>query len=260
MIIKKLFYKSSKNNQIDSDKIKGAIFGIAIGEALGIQVKNKTSEELHKYPLTDFVSYTDYVTAGGEFGYYTNQIINDLTFAQKSNIESNIFIEILSSFFKEKSIKNIQKKYTNKDNLQLLYAAYLVVYIMHFVNSGYPITKAFKFSQKKARYYSKYKIKRINMKNINFNYTEILLTQHIFNTKYNNLLKSILIVINNLFEVDKFEKNVLQTINLGFNTDISGAISGLLAGFMYGYSNIPKSWKMQMKNFDTLLNVCNIIS
>ena len=52
-----------------------------------------------------------------------------------------------------------------------------------------------------------------------------------------------------LLKTDSYKDCVLKAVNLGYDTDTTAAIAGGLAGIMYGYDNIPKDWieKLQRK-------------
>ena len=45
-----------------------------------------------------------------------------------------------------------------------------------------------------------------------------------------------------LLTTSSFSESVLKAVNLGDDTDTIGAITGGLAGALYGYDNIPKKW------------------
>ena len=51
-----------------------------------------------------------------------------------------------------------------------------------------------------------------------------------------------------LLNSSSYSECVLMAVNLGQDTDTTGAIAGSLAGALYGYDSIPKEW------MDTLLN------
>lgn len=53
-----------------------------------------------------------------------------------------------------------------------------------------------------------------------------------------------------LLNTNNYKDCVLKAVNLGFDTDTVAAIAGGLAGIMYGYNNIPKDWikKLQRKD------------
>jgi ADP-ribosyl-[dinitrogen reductase] hydrolase len=39
-----------------------------------------------------------------------------------------------------------------------------------------------------------------------------------------------------------YQESTLKAVNLGFDTDTTGAVTGGLAGLLYGYTNIPSEW------------------
>lgn len=47
-----------------------------------------------------------------------------------------------------------------------------------------------------------------------------------------------------------FEECVLQTINMGDNTETTGALVGGLAGIFYGFKNIPEEWKNDLVQYE----------
>lgn len=53
-----------------------------------------------------------------------------------------------------------------------------------------------------------------------------------------------------LLNTDSYKDCVLKAVNLGSDTDTTAAIAGGLAGIIYGYDNIPKEWikKLQRKD------------
>ena len=52
------------------------------------------------------------------------------------------------------------------------------------------------------------------------------------------------VILNN----DSYEKSILTAVNLGEDTDTIGAITGSIAGLLYGYPNIPDEWLNALKN------------
>ena len=59
-------------------------------------------------------------------------------------------------------------------------------------------------------------------------------TGYVFDT-YNNALEAI-------FKTGNFEEAVIEAVNRGGDADTIGAVCGGLAGAMYGYSQIPERW------------------
>ncbi|CAF1272162.1 unnamed protein product [Rotaria sordida] len=56
---------------------------------------------------------------------------------------------------------------------------------------------------------------------------------------------------------DSFEKGVLLAVNLGDDTDTTGAIYGQLAGAYYGIEGIPKHWRDKLFQKDFIITLAN---
>lgn len=55
-----------------------------------------------------------------------------------------------------------------------------------------------------------------------------------------------------LLTTDNYKAATLKAVNLGEDTDTTGAVTGGLAGLLYGYDTIPKSWLHQMARKDDI--------
>lgn len=51
-----------------------------------------------------------------------------------------------------------------------------------------------------------------------------------------------------LLNTNSYEEAVLKAVNLGEDTDTTGAVTGGLAGLLYGYESIPQEWIKTIKN------------
>lgn len=51
-----------------------------------------------------------------------------------------------------------------------------------------------------------------------------------------------------LLNTTSYRECVLKAINLGADTDTTGAVAGGLTGLYYGYEDIPKEWIMRMSS------------
>ena len=58
--------------------------------------------------------------------------------------------------------------------------------------------------------------------------------------------------IYSIMNTKNFEDAVLMAINTGYDTDTIGAITGSLAGVLYGEENIPERWKNSLRKKDEL--------
>ena len=54
-----------------------------------------------------------------------------------------------------------------------------------------------------------------------------------------------------------FEDAVLTAVNLGWDTDTVGAITGSMAGVYYGFSNIPTPWLKKLLDYKKILHLTN---
>lgn len=57
-----------------------------------------------------------------------------------------------------------------------------------------------------------------------------------------------------------YKSAVLKAVNLGEDTDTTGAITGGLAGLFYGYENIPKDWVKALARKDDIMALADKLS
>jgi ADP-ribosylglycohydrolase len=55
-----------------------------------------------------------------------------------------------------------------------------------------------------------------------------------------------------LLTTGSYEASVLQAVNLGKDTDTTAAVTGGLAGLLYGLDNIPEQWLKQLARYDDI--------
>lgn len=60
-----------------------------------------------------------------------------------------------------------------------------------------------------------------------------------------------------VFRYNSFEESVVYAVNLGYDADTVGAVTGMLAGRIYGYSGIPQRWLDKLVKHDELLAIAN---
>lgn len=58
-----------------------------------------------------------------------------------------------------------------------------------------------------------------------------------------------------LLKTDNFKDSILESVNLGNDTDTIAAVAGGLSGIIYGYDNMPRKWKKLLKNKE-LIEAC----
>jgi len=52
-----------------------------------------------------------------------------------------------------------------------------------------------------------------------------------------------------------FKEAIIASTNIGGDTDTIGAITGSIAGIIYGYNSIPKDWLEDLQRRDYLINL-----
>ena len=60
-----------------------------------------------------------------------------------------------------------------------------------------------------------------------------------------------------LLKTDSYNEAVLRAVNLGEDTDTTGAVTGGLAGLLYGYESIPEDWINTIKGKNEIDNLIN---
>lgn len=69
------------------------------------------------------------------------------------------------------------------------------------------------------------------------------------------VVDSLIAAIWSLLNTDNYKDAVLTAVNLGEDTDSIAAITGALAGIIYGYEEIPKEWIDKLANKEELNKV-----
>lgn len=63
--------------------------------------------------------------------------------------------------------------------------------------------------------------------------------------------------IYSLINTENYKDAIIKAINLGGDTDTVGAVTGAMAGILYGEKNIPSDWLNDLVKKEYLENVCN---
>ena len=69
------------------------------------------------------------------------------------------------------------------------------------------------------------------------------------------VVDSLIAAIWSLINTDNYKDAILTAVNLGEDTDSIAAITGALAGIIYGYEEIPKEWIDKLANKEELNKV-----
>ncbi|MCW3167847.1 ADP-ribosylglycohydrolase family protein [Chryseobacterium sp. 09-1422] len=300
--------------------IKSGIFGVCVGDALGVPVEFNTRETLKTFPVEDmrefgswnqpkgtwsddssltlclaevlikgydlekigesFVKWNKYGhwTAHGrlfDIGGTTRHSIARLIKGESAKFSGNIFEEdngngslmrILPLAFYLKNEENIKKLYqTVKEvssithgHFRSVFACFIYVIFAIELIKGKNKTEAYADSQKTALKFAEEQ---------GFNPKEIQLFDRVLKndiSKYDEetisssgyVLSSLEASLWCFLTTESYSEAVLKAVNLGDDTDTTGAITGGIAGIYYGFENIPKEWVAGLVRKDDIEKLC----
>lgn len=307
------------NQGVDySEEIKSALFGLAVGDALGVPVEFNSRQTISKNPVTDMIGYGTYNLPAGtwsddssmafclaealtqdfdlktigqnfvkwyhenywtphgnvfDIGIATRQAISKL--AQGENPE-------LAGGFEE----------SDNGNGSLMRILPLLFYIQDKpINERYEITKQvssithghirsviacfyyLEFAKQIFEGKDKFEIYK-NLQTEVSNYLTNLAISPKEITLFDRLLRNEIYKLEEdeiqssgyvlhtleasiwcLLTTDNYKDAVLKAVNLGSDTDTTGAVTGGLAGLLYGLDNIPENWIQQIARYDDIENL-----
>lgn len=298
------------------EKIKGGIFGVAVGDALGVPVEFKSRAYLKEKPITNLIGYGAWNQPLGTWSDDTS-----LTLCLLEGLTTNYDIEHIGKLFVKwyqegywgahhkvfdiggstryslsRIIKGESAKFSgnlfeeDNGNGSLMRTLPLVYYLKN-VNDLNEIYKTIKevssithahfrscFScfiycvlgkhllngnDKETAYKNMQDdIKKFTSLNT-FNIDELKLFNRItesniwdFEEQSINsggyVLESIEASLWCFYNSNSYEEAVLKAVNLGEDTDTTGAITGGLAGLYYGFTSIPEAWKFRIARYENI--------
>lgn len=300
--------------------VKAGIFGVCIGDALGVPVEFKKREDLKKFPVTGYLEYMSWNQPRGtwsddssltlcladeltksynlekigqsfvkwnKFGHWTahgklfdiggttRHSIARLIKGESARFSGNIFEEdngngslmrILPLAFYLKDEEDIDKLYQTVKEVSAITHGHFrsvfacFVYIMFTIEliKGKDKQEAYAHMQKIALDYSEVQ---------SFNPAEVDLFHRILKNNISaypeNEIKSGGYVLHSLeaslwcfLNSETYAEAVLKAVNLGEDTDTTGAITGGIAGIYYGFENIPEEWITGLVRKDDIGALC----
>ena len=307
------------NQGIDySEEIKSVLFGIAIGDALGVPVEFNSRETIAENPVTDMIGYGTYNLPAGTWSddssltfclaealtkeFELNEIGQNFVKWYYHNFwtpRGNVFdIGIATRQAIDRLAKGEQPDLagsfdeSSNGNGSLMRILPLLFYIFDKpINERYEITKqvssithghirsviACFYYLEFARQlflgkdkFETYKDLQTEITNhligLPVNPTEIMLFDRILKSDIHKLseneinssgyvLHTLEASIWCLLTTNNYKEAVLKAVNLGNDTDTTGAVTGGLAGLLYGLDNIPTDWKLQIARKDDIENL-----
>ena len=303
--------------------IKDALFGLSVGDALGVPVEFKSRETIKQNPVIDMIGYGSHNLPPG-----TWSDDSSLTFCLAEALTQNFDLKVVAQnfidwlyhnywtargevfdvgFSCQQAIYNLSTgtrpdlaggfdEYEN-GNGSLMRILPLLFYIKDKkINERYQITKqvssithAHVRSVIACFYYLEFARQLLNkenkfriyqnlqlsipeyLKSISMNQAEValfdrLLKENIYDLpeeKINStgyVLYTLEASIWSLLTTDSYEEAVLKAVNLGHDTDTTGAVTGGLAGLLYGFENIPANWVAQLARREDIDDLVNRLS
>ncbi len=286
--------------------VKAGIFGVCVGDALGVPVEFKTRETLKAFPVENmrefgswnqpkgtwsddssltlciadeltkgydlekigqsFVKWVKYGhwTAHGrlfDIGGTTRHSIARLIKGESAKFSGNIFEEdngngslmrTLPLAFYLKDEENIEKLYQTVKEVSAITHAHFRSVFACFIYVIFAV-ELIKGKDKKQAYHHTQKMVLQFSEIQGFNPKEIQLFDRVLKNDiseyHEDSISSGGYVLHSLeaslwcfLKSENYTEAVLKAVNLGEDTDTTGAITGGIAGLYYGFESIPKEW------------------
>ena len=288
---------------------KDILFGVAVGDALGVPVEFNSRQTISQKPVADMIGFGTYNLPTGTFsddsslafclaealtqGFSLKKIGNNFVAWLNNNYwtpRGNVFdVGIATS----QAIRRLQggcnpelaggMDVSDNGNGSLMRILPLLVYIKdRELSDRYQITKQvssithghirsviacfyyLEFARQIVNGINKFQVYKnlqteisdhLNSLSINANEIKLfdrllngniceLTDKEIFSSGY--VLHTLEASIWCLLTTDNYKAATLKAVNLGEDTDTTGAVTGGLAGLLYGFDTIPKSWLQQI--------------
>ncbi len=299
------------------DKVLGGLFGLAVGDALGVPVEFTKRSERKKQPVTDMIGYGTYARPPGtwsddsslafclaeslcqgfdlqdiahEFccwrdeGYWTpygeafdvgcttdqaisrlNEGVNPVEAGGRdefSNGNGSLMRILPLAYYVEKMSLEEQFELTHQvsclthchQRSQMACGIY-VRYAVNLLGGQEPVDAYKTIGAEVKKYYSRLPYRRELP-----HFTRILqadiseLPEESINSSgyvVDTLEASLWCFLNS----KSYEETVLKAVNLGDDTDTTGAVAGGLAGLYYGLAAIPERWLNSLARKDEIMNL-----
>ena len=303
------FVTDSNMKNIEIDDIKSVLFGVAIGDALGVPVEFKSRQTLQQNPVTDMMGYGTYNQPPGTFSDDSS-----LTFCLAEALTEDFDLNNIAQKFvawardgywtaggyvfdigsaTSSAIRRLQDGVppnlaggtdeSDNGNGSLMRIALLLFHIW-----DKPIDERFRITQQVSAithghirsviacfYYLEFARLLLHKKDkfeiyetLQIDLLEYLLSRSIHQDEIKLFHRLLVHNIHHFSEerisssgyvidtletsiwclltTDTYREAVLKAVNLGHDTDTTAAVTGGLAGLLYGYENIPKEWRKKI--------------
>lgn len=301
--------------------VKAGVFGVCIGDALGVPVEFKSRETLKRFPVENMREFGSWnqpkgtwsddssltlciaeeLTKGydlekigqnfvkwNKFGHWTahgrlfdiggttRHSIARLIKGESARFSGNIFEEDngngslmrtlpLAFYFKDE--ENIEKLYQVVKEVSSITHGHFRSVFACFIYVIFAI-ELIKGKDKKYVYDHTRRIALEFAENQGFNPKEIQLFDRVLKndiSEYDEdtissggyVLHSLEASLWSFLNSESYSEAVLKAVNLGEDTDTTGAITGGIAGIYYGFENIPEEWIAELVRKEDIEKLCN---
>ena len=303
---------------MNSSKIKSVLFGVAIGDALGVPVEFKSRETISRNPVSDMIGFGTYNLPPGTWSddsSLTFCLAEALTLGFDLNVTGQNFVKWAYENYwtprgkvfdigiaTRQAIDRLAKGerpdlaggsgVSSNGNGSLMRISPLLFYLLDKpVNERFLITKQvssithghirsviacfyyLEFARQLFLQKDKFEIYKNLQTEITAHLTSIstdpaeiklfdrllkheihqLTEENIFSSGY--VLHTLEAGIWCLLTTDNYKDAVLKAVNLGDDTDTTAAVTGGLAGLLYGFDNIPENWLKIIARYDDIANL-----
>jgi ADP-ribosylglycohydrolase len=300
------------------NKIKGVLFGIGIGDALGVPVEFIKRDALQGKPVNDFIGYgthnkppgtfsddgsmtyclaealtynfnlgfiagnmlnwadNNYWAAGGRsfgFGKTTlNAIFNlqngikpELAGGKSEKDNGNGSLMRISPLIFYVYNKPLSKRFDTvkkvssitHGHIRSIIACFYYIEFMVQILDGNTLFEAYHNLQVTIPYF----LNSITIEKSEFTHFDRLLKKNIFEVPESEIksggyvIETLEASIWCLLTTKNYKDAVLKAVNLGGDSDTTGCVTGGLAGFYYGYDNIPEEWINKLAKYNEIDNL-----
>jgi len=296
-------------------KIKSALFGVAVGDALGVPVEFKSRQIIAQNPIIDMIGYGTYNLPPG-----TWSDDSSLTFCLAEALTQDFDLNVIGQNFVKWTHENYWTPHgnvfdigiatrqansrlakgekpelaggfdeTDNGNGSLMRILPLLFYLLDKpINERYEITKKvssithghirsviacfyyLEFANQILAGKDKFEIYKNLQSEISNHLTSFAINPPEI-AMFDRLLRGDIAKLEEdeiqssgyvlhtleasiwcLLTTDNYKEAVLKAVNLGSDTDTTGAVTGGLAGLFYGLDNIPTNWIIQIARKDEI--------
>ena len=277
------FIVDLKKECIKNGKLKDVIYGYAVGDAMGVpyefckrdafDCKDMVGNGTHNKPAGTWSDDTAMVLAGLDSLIQNNYEINEFDIKRKYKewaldgkyaIDNDVF-DIGNTIYNAIVLNDTSDESLSNGALMRIVPFVFTDYNYNKKNYDTPLEKIVQLTHKNysistiCEEYLSVLTKLIYGKTLDYVLDEIYSYEYAYLKNNRNNIKSggyikdtFKAVIWSLVNSSNYKEAILNAVNLGGDTDTIAALTGALAGALYGYNDIPKEWIEKLRGKDII--------